>query len=472
MFRKGRKSRSGSVFFALFGGIAMVGVLGAATIAMLKGPVRAMNEITRRTVAENNMIAAGKLAIIASEQNAGGDCDGDGAIEPLEWADKGANPAPAQGGLLPVTIGASLQDPWGNGYGYCVWDHGSMRLDTACGASPKRLKGSLTRNGIVLAVISSGRDRIFQTGCNAEGQGPYLNKVSGSDDIVLGYTYQEAEVMSGGLWRLKENDVKTAEINKNISVKDVAGIEQLSFDVQNKVMMLGSGGTGVLPKIKTDFIQPLAGSAIEVLSNIKMDGLWISADGTAKGLQMTTAGNINALGKLNVTGPSVVTNNAASGIGIDAVASGTSATGLKVTGTAKAIESNGILDMMNNKIVKLAAPTADTDAATKKYVDDKFGSISSTQTVKCESFVFTGCTGSVTYGSLTKTNLGACKKACEAAGVQCCEAEFASLPGNPNAQLTNCKGYDAPSQTSGGLRNLLTILLGGGKFVAALCYLE
>ena len=140
-----------------------------------------------------------------------------------------------------------------------------------------------------------------------------------------------------------------------------------------------------------------------------------------------------------------------------------------MAGTSKAIESAGVLDMTGHKIVNLLGPSDDSDAATKKYVDDKISG--TTQTIKCESFVFTGCTGSGAQ-NLTKTNLGACKKACEQAGVQCCEAELAALPGNPNAQLTNCKGYPAPSQTSGGLRNILTILLGGGKYVAALCYLE
>ena len=127
-----------------------------------------------------------------------------------------------------------------------------------------------------------------------------------------------------------------------------------------------------------------------------------------------------------------------------------------------------MIDMTGNKIVNMAEPVEDDDAATKKYVDDKTGG---PQKTKCESFIFTGCTGSSPQ-NLTKTNLGACKKACEAANVQCCEAEFATLPGNPNALLNKCHGYAAPSQTNGGPRNILTILLGGGKHVSALCYLE
>lgn len=39
--------------------------------------------------------------------------------------------------------------------------------------------------------------------------------------------------------------------------------------------------------------------------------------------------------------------------------------------TAGSIEMNGVLDMKTNKITNLGAPTSDTDAATKKYVDDE-----------------------------------------------------------------------------------------------------
>lgn len=393
----------GSVIFSLFAAIGMLGVIGAGTMTLLKGPVKTMSTVTKRTLAENSMMAAGKLTIMES-QKVSGDCDQDGAIEPVEWVVPAGKPAPANGGLIPVSVGASQMDPWGNQYGYCGWDHGNATHFMTCGTAPKRLIGSALKDNIVIAIISSGPDRIFQTTCNNQGNGDYLMKVSGSDDLVLGFTYAEAEVMSGGLWNLEQNDVDTAEIDKNLSVKDDSGVEQLSFDTQTKELALNDGGTGTFPTMKTDFVQNYEGNSVEFLSSIK-----VSAGET--------------------------------------------------------------IDMNNNKIVKAALPVDDTDVATKKYVDDKVDGTGA-QSIKCESFVFTSCTGSVTHSNLAKTNLGACKKACEAANVQCCEAEFASLPGNPNTTLTACHGFNSPSQTSGGLRNLLTILLGGGKFVASLCYLE
>lgn len=393
----------GGVIFGLFAAIGMVGVIGAGTMTLLKGPVKTMSTVTKRTLAENSMMAAGKLTIIESQKSSG-DCDQDGAIEPVQWVAPAGRPAPGSGGLIPVSVGASQQDPWGNQYGYCGWDHGNSTHFMTCGTSPRRLIGSPQKDNIVIAIISSGPDRIFQTNCNNQGGGDYLVKPSGSDDLVLGFTYAEAEVMSGGLWNLEQNDVDTAEIDKNLSVKDDSGVEQLSFDTDTKELALNAGGTGSFPTMKTDFVENYTGSAVEFLSSIK-----VSAGET--------------------------------------------------------------IDMNNNKIVKAALPVDDTDVATKKYVDDKVNGTGA-QSIKCESFVFTSCTGAVSHNNLANTNLGACKKACEAANVQCCEAEFSSLPGNPNSALTACHGFNAPSQTSGGLRNLLTILLGGGKFVAALCYLE
>ncbi len=447
--RLGSTKPAGSILFVLYASLAMVGVIGVVGMNLMKGPVRAMSEVTKRTIAENHMIASGKLALMMSSRQPG-DCDEDGMVEPLEWQDGAGKPVPLNGGLLPATIGAALQDPWGGGYGYCAWDHGAVRGNALCGTNARRLAGANSPEKLVIAIISSGPDRIFQTGCRPEGSGEYLLRVPGNDDVVLAYSFAEAIALSGGLWNLKESDAKTATISKNLSVTDAGGNEQFTFDAATKSLAIGVGGTGELPNIRTDYIQNLSTNApVEFLSEIK-------------------AIDVSAAGKVKAVEADISTAEA-NAIAAIVTASGNDGIGLKAAGTSKAIESAGVLDMTGHKIVNLLGPSDDSDAATKKYVDDKISG--TTQTIKCESFVFTGCTGGGAQ-NLTKTNLGACKKACEQAGVQCCEAELAALPGNPNAQLTNCKGYPAPSQTSGGLRNILTILLGGGKYAAALCYLE
>jgi Na+/H+ antiporter NhaD/arsenite permease-like protein len=78
-------AESGSVFFALFAAVSMVGVLAASTSNILRGPVTTMSEITRRTVAENAMMAAARLSVVMSgtAQPSAGDCDADGTVEPI-----------------------------------------------------------------------------------------------------------------------------------------------------------------------------------------------------------------------------------------------------------------------------------------------------------------------------------------------------------------------------------------------------
>lgn len=209
--------QSGNVFFALFGAVALLGAVGASTMAIMKGPVRSMAEVTKHTIAENAMIAAGRLSIVASAQQATQDCDGDNYVEPLPW-DGPVGAAPAGGGNLPASVGASRMDPWGTNYGYCAWDHGTVIDDAACGgASQKRLRGENADNKALLTVISAGPDRMFQTSC---GDSPaYITKPAGSDDIVLQYTYAESQGIAGGLWALKSGEPGTAEIKKDIEVE-------------------------------------------------------------------------------------------------------------------------------------------------------------------------------------------------------------------------------------------------------------
>lgn len=257
-------TQSGNVFFALFGAVGLVGVIGAASMTILKGPVAGMQKVTKYTVAENAMIAAGRLSIVA----ANADCDDDGVNEPLEWADAGAEPAPSGGGLIPSAIGAAKQDPWGNTYGYCVWDHGAAIDNAGCGgASQNRLAGDADiesdAGGIVIALISSGPDRVFQTSCGDDPD--YVTKPSGSDDIVLTYTYGEASDLAGGLWQPKGDE--TAEIARDLEVYSAA-------DPNTQIFGLDSASDPTKPSIKVDFIQKLSAGAsgVTFLSDLLVDG--------------------------------------------------------------------------------------------------------------------------------------------------------------------------------------------------------
>ena len=187
VLRSIRHSQSGNVFFALFGAVALVGVVGASSMQIMRGPVRSMSEVTKRTVAENNMIASAKLALIAATSGAtGGDCDNDGFVEPVPFDAAGVGAAPTGGGYLPSSIGAALNDPWDSRYGYCVWDHGAVT--TGC-TGLNYLAGENAATGYSIAIISAGPDRQFATTCAAYPTATALNKTPGTDDIVLGYTY-------------------------------------------------------------------------------------------------------------------------------------------------------------------------------------------------------------------------------------------------------------------------------------------
>ncbi len=218
---------SGNVFFALFAAVGMVGAVGYGFNTVLRGPISAMTETTRRTVAESTIITSSRLAIVGAttQQASSGDCDNDGLIEPMPYRSAGGSPAPVGGGYLPAGRLPSSIDPWKTDYGYCAWDHGSIRVSDAnagCGgATPRRLQGSPNMNRYAIAIISAGKDRTFQTRCNAyvNDTTELIQRTPGSDDIVLGYTYAEANNLGNGMWKPKTADPTTTITDKNLEVQ-------------------------------------------------------------------------------------------------------------------------------------------------------------------------------------------------------------------------------------------------------------
>src|SRR5690606_20192106 len=119
-------------------------------------------------------------------------------------------------------------------------------------------------------------------------------------------------------------------------------------------------------------------------------------------------------------GPVTIETAEANAVAAIVTSSGGDGVGLKASGTSKAIEAEGVIDMTENRIINVAMPVDDGDAATKKYVDEKVDGNGSQKT-RCESFVFNGCQGGA-GASLPTTNLGVCKKQCERMNAQCCQA--------------------------------------------------
>jgi hypothetical protein len=331
-----RLKESGNVFMMLFAAVGMVGVIGASTMTVMKGPVRTMSQVTKRTIAENNMIAAGKLALIASGQNVtiNGDCDTDSTVEPIPFVTTVGSIS--GGGTLPVTIGVAKKDPWGTEYGYCTWDHGA-EADGTCGASSNFRVGANVPTEYVLAIVSAGPDRNFNTSCDdytAPGTS-ILNKTGGSDDIILGYTYAEAGALAGGLW---VDDAGTAKIATDIIVDDGSG-NTLNFDAALGNFAIGGTGSGQFPTTKTDNLQSYGGA-----------GGTITVDSALNSSQnITTTGDISganliAGGTLNVTGVSTLgTVNA----GNTAVSGTLGATGATTLGGTLGVTGISTLDVLN-----------------------------------------------------------------------------------------------------------------------------
>ncbi|MCB1532917.1 MAG: tail fiber domain-containing protein [Alphaproteobacteria bacterium] len=214
-----RRSERGNVFFTLFGAVAIVGLLGAGIMATMRGPLQTMVAVNQREQAKAEMQIAARLILLETANLATADCEAvpDGYMEPLEFLT--ASPNPTGGGQLPAVVASNKIDPWGTEYGYCAWDLGPLVDDAGCGGGlQNRLAGPGTddETPFVLAVISAGPDKTFQTSCSDDPT--YVTKSSGADDIVFDYTYGDAIGATGGLWKIKSGQPDVAEISKDLDV--------------------------------------------------------------------------------------------------------------------------------------------------------------------------------------------------------------------------------------------------------------
>ncbi len=163
-------------------------------MATMRGPLSTMVEVNRREQAKAELRVAASLVLV----NSGDTCaDVDSYTEGPDPAGAG----PTGGGVLPA-VGASQNDPWGNPYGYCAWDHGDIAANfDGCGTNI--LAGNTSTNNIAIAVVSAGPDGAFNTTCAADNAGTndYVEPDGGGgDDIVVSMTYDQAVSGGGGLW--------------------------------------------------------------------------------------------------------------------------------------------------------------------------------------------------------------------------------------------------------------------------------
>ena len=380
--------QSGNVFFAIFGAVAMVGVLTAAVATFIKGPLATSVKLTKVNTAENQMAIGAQIAVMAAASQAnGGDCEdpdgagpltGDAFVEPMEWRSPTTEPVPTNGGLVPLTLGISKKDPWGTEYGFCVWNHGPATSGGGCGAN--MLAGTNSTAYPVVALVSAGPDKAFTTTCltftaadvntdgdlDDAGDSPLVGKAAETDDdIITTYTYEEATGASGGLWSLKSGDPNTATIGKNIETTGTASLQ---------------GGI-LLP-----------------------DKSLLTCDATTAGVM---AMNGNAIEICDGSGWEAITGGVAGG---GLVLSPNVSTGMDVTagcGNPTCYSSNVTFTLTNNlspAATSVALATSLSNTANFEFVSDGCNGVSLAAGASCQMVVRAKASGNVSYaGTLNVT---------------------------------------------------------------------
>lgn len=241
--------QKGSVFTVLLAGIAMVGILSVASYNILTGPVATMAKSNLHLRATNDMNALSKIIMRhAGTLPSGGDCDGDGYVEPVEFSDP-ASPATADH-FVPTNIGAPITDPWGTRYMYCPFDLGTTG-DTGCNrdgvGGNQYYTGSSTplagneNSRYAFAVLTAGPDRIYQTTCANFVNSTTAVVVPGGDDIVQTFTYEQAAAAVPEYWSLTATSAETSKTV--VEVQDSGG--------QTKASLTAGSGLGAFGDVTT-----------------------------------------------------------------------------------------------------------------------------------------------------------------------------------------------------------------------------
>ena len=254
----------GNIFALLFAAVGLTGVLGVVGMQTVSGPVKTITKVTQKNITDTDVITNGRILILNAtvrpENDSGnGAYDGDPEFEaaPQNTTCSGT---PTGGGCLPTTIGTVLTDPWGTNYGYCTWNHGVVRTGVA-----DTLNGRTDTDGYVIAVISAGPNKTFDTTCAAYddnatrasdvgGISPSIGsgmRVGTTDDIAKAWSYAEAKANSGGLW--SESGASGATIDRDLTIGSTVSVNRTT-------------GLGSFLGLSSDIITANAGSVVEIES--------------------------------------------------------------------------------------------------------------------------------------------------------------------------------------------------------------
>lgn len=255
------KSENGNIFAMLFAAVVMTGVLGVVGMQTVSGPITTITKVTQKNMIDTDLMTNARIVILdAGLRPAGGDGDSDNYVEPVPF-NTTCTRNPSGGGCLPTDIGAVQTDPFGTPYGYCVWDHGAV--DT----SADRLQGKDDTSAAVIAIISAGADKTFQTSCEPfDGSAPEgLVEASTSDDSVRIYTYDTAVAGANGLWQIKDGDPTVAEISKNLEVGTFDDATGTGFQLDTNT------GVSKFPAVTTDTLAAWTGENVDMAGGLRLD---------------------------------------------------------------------------------------------------------------------------------------------------------------------------------------------------------
>ena len=206
-------NQSGGIFTFLLGGVALLGALTYGVILLASGPLASGARVQMLTLAKSQLFTNVRVAAVDAAESIQ-DCDGDDYIEPRAFRTTTGN-KPTGGGIVPLEMGAHINDPWGLPYGYCAWDIGGTSGDAACGDLLDGTDDITTgdyESKTVVAMISAGPDRAFDTTCDDYSSGSADVITSTGDDLVYRFSFQELLAYTGEQLPIEPCDLEDLEI--------------------------------------------------------------------------------------------------------------------------------------------------------------------------------------------------------------------------------------------------------------------
>lgn len=182
------KIQRGFTYAQLLLGIAATVIAGIAVTGLVSTVMGGATTISRSISGSDALTHAATTLIAEATLDSDGVLLPPAGITPLGCAIS-AEATMTSCWQIPATSKAPKVDTYGSNLGYCAWNHGTSNTGAGIltGISPA------TNDLTALAVISPGKDRLFQTSCTQAKTG-----ISGGDDQVKFITLAMASTFKNG----------------------------------------------------------------------------------------------------------------------------------------------------------------------------------------------------------------------------------------------------------------------------------